>query len=67
MAFLGAALSLQQTEINHMGCGSTPDPRPTAICARGSDMLEQNESTTFEPAVGHRHTAVATVRSGKTW
>jgi len=54
MAFLGAALSLQRTEINHMGCGSTPDPRPAASCARGSDVLEQNEATTFELAVRRR-------------
>jgi hypothetical protein len=54
MAFLGAALSLQQTEINHMWCGSTPDSWPAASCARGSDVLEQNEAKTFELAVGSR-------------
>jgi len=54
MVFLGGVLSLQQTEINHMGCGSTPDPRPAASCARGGDAPEQNEATTFELAVGRR-------------
>ena len=57
MAFLGAARSLRQTEINHVGVGSTPDARPAASCARGSDVLQQNEVTTFELAVG-RTTAV---------